>query len=103
MVSLILDIYVRDNLEFTIHVFAVCIPANHEIYMKFSKSVKNITLSNLVQEISHYCICEGIKNEKFFQYANQHSVPKNFESKCYNAINIYEILQINFMFIYLQN
>ena len=45
-------------------VFAVCIPANHEIYMRFSKSVKNITLSNLVQEISHYCICEGIKNEK---------------------------------------
>ena len=45
--------------------FAVCIPANHEIYTKFSKSVKNITLSNLVQEISLYCICEGIKNEKF--------------------------------------
>ena len=60
------DIYVRDNLEFTIRVFAVCIAANHEIYMKFSKSVKNITLSNLVQEISHYCICEGIKNEIFF-------------------------------------
>ena len=50
--------------------------ANHDIYMKFSKSLKNITLSNLVQEIGHYCFCEGIKNEKFFQYANQHSVPK---------------------------
>ena len=60
----IFDIYIRDNLEFTIRVFAVRIPANHEIYMKFSKSVKNISLSNLVQEISHYCICEGIKNKK---------------------------------------
>ena len=60
----IFDIYIRDNLEFTICVFAVCIPANHEIYMKFSKPVKNITLSNFVREISHYCICEGIKNEK---------------------------------------
>ena len=58
--------------------FAVCIPAKHEIYTKFSKSVKNITLPNLVQEISHYCICEGIKNEKNFQYTNQHSVPKIF-------------------------
>ena len=46
--------------------------------MKFNKSVKNITLSNLFQEISHYCICEGIKNEKIFQYTNQHSVPKIF-------------------------
>ena len=49
----IFDVYIRDNLEFTIRVFAVCIPANHEIYMKFSKSVKNITLSNLVQKISY--------------------------------------------------
>ena len=74
----IFDMYIRNNLEFTIRVFAVCIPANHEIYMKFSKFVKNITLSNLVQEISQYCICEGIKNEKPFQYTNQHSAPKIF-------------------------
>ena len=32
--------------------------------LKFSKSVKNITFSDLVQEISHYCNCEGVKNEK---------------------------------------
>ena len=49
--------------------FAVCIPANHEIDMKSSKSVKNFTLSNLVQEISHYCICEGIKIKKNFNIA----------------------------------
>ena len=47
----IFDICIGNNLEFTICVFAECIPANHEIYKKFSKSVKNITLSNLVQEI----------------------------------------------------
>ena len=62
----IFDVYIRNNLEFTIRVFAVCILANHEIYMKFSKSIKNITLSNLFQEISHYCIFEGIKNDIFF-------------------------------------
>ena len=72
------DIYIGSNLEFTIRAFTVCIPANHEIYTKFSKSVKNITSSNLVQEISLCCICEGIKNENFFQYTNQHSVPKIF-------------------------
>ena len=47
----IFDICIGNNLEFTICVFAVCIPANHEIYKKFSKSVKNIIFSNLVQEI----------------------------------------------------
>ena len=44
----IFDVYIGNNLEFSIRVFAVCIPANHEIYMKFGKSVKNMTLSNLV-------------------------------------------------------
>ena len=44
--------------------FAAGVPANYEIHMNFSKSVKNITLSNLGQEIGRYCICEGIKNEK---------------------------------------
>ena len=34
--------------------------------MKFSISVKNITLSNLVQEISHHCIFEGIEIKFFF-------------------------------------
>ena len=45
----------------------MCIPADHEIYMEFSISVKKITLSNLVQKISHYCIYEGIKTEKNVQ------------------------------------
>ena len=74
----IFDIYIRNNLDFTIRAFAVSIPANHEIYMKFSKSMKNITLSNLAQEISQYGICEGIKNEKILQYTYQRSVTKTF-------------------------
>ena len=74
----IFDIYIRNSLEFTIRVFAVCVPDKHEIYMKFSKSVRNIALSDLIQETSHYCICKGIKNEFFFQYTNQHSIPKTF-------------------------
>ena len=53
----------------------MCIPAKHKIYMKFSKSMKNITLSNLAQEISQYFISKSIENEKHFQYTNQHSVP----------------------------
>ena len=56
--------------------YSLC--AYHYIYMKFSKSIKNIILSNLFKEISHYCIWEGFKNKKIFQYTNQHSVPKIF-------------------------
>ena len=64
MISLYL-IYIRDTLKFTICVFAVCMPASHEIYMKFSKSVKNITLSNLVQEIINVFV-KVLKMKIFF-------------------------------------
>ena len=58
----IFDIYIRNNLEFTIRVFAVFVPDNHEIYLKFSKFVKNIALSNLIQETSQGIkkYCKGI-------------------------------------------
>ena len=36
----IFDIYNGNNLEFTNQVFGVCIPANHETYMKIRKYVK---------------------------------------------------------------
>ena len=38
--------------------------------------MKNITLSNLLKEIEQYKICKGIHNEKIFQSAEQHVVPK---------------------------
>ena len=98
----IFDIYTRNNLKFTICMFAVCIPANHEIYMKFSKSVKNITLSNLVQEISHYCICEVLKIKKNSKY-QKHPIPKIFNPNVTTPSTFAKILQINFMFLYLQN
>ena len=40
----IFDIYNGSNLEFTNQVFGVCIPANHETYMKFCKSVEKYLL-----------------------------------------------------------
>ena len=58
--------------------FAICIPVNHEIYKKYEKSVKNVTLSNLVKEINQYSICEGTKDRQLFQYTDQQVVPKKF-------------------------
>ena len=66
-------------LNFTIRVFAWCLAIDHEIYKKYEKSVKNITLSNLLKEIAQYQICKGIHNEKVFQSAEQHVVPKKFD------------------------
>ena len=55
-----IDIYVGEDLEFIIRVFSWCIPLDHEIYTKYKKAMKNITLSYLIKVIS-YNICSGIK------------------------------------------
>ena len=63
----IFDIYIGNNLEFTIRVFAVYIPANDEIYTKFSKSVKNITSSNLVPKIFNPKVATSSTFTKFYR------------------------------------
>ena len=59
-----IDIYVGEDLEFIIRVFSWCIPLDHEIYTKYKKTMKNITLSNLIKVISYYNICSGIKGDQ---------------------------------------
>ena len=73
-----ISLYLIHILETIWNLLFVYLQYQYQLTMKFSKSVKSISLANLVQEISHYCICEGIKNEKIFQYTNQHSVSKIF-------------------------
>ena len=58
------DIYVGEDLEFIIRVFFCCVPIDLEIYTKFKKAMKNITLSNLIEVISYYNICSEIKGDQ---------------------------------------
>ena len=74
-----IDIYVGEDLEFIIRVFSWCIPLDHEIYTKYKKTMKNITLSNLIKVISYYNICSGIKDDQAKKTAICHSVPKTFD------------------------
>ena len=73
-----IDIYVGEDLEFIIRVFSWCIPLDHEIYTKYKKTMKNITLSNLIKVISYYNICSGIKDDQAKKTAICYSVPKTF-------------------------
>ena len=59
-----IDIYVSEELEFIIPVFFWCILSDHEIYTKYKKAMKNITLSNLIKVISNYNIYYGMKREQ---------------------------------------
>ena len=61
--------YIGEDLEFIIHVFYWCIPLGHEIYTKCKTS-------NLIEVISTYNICSGIKSQQAKKKNISHSVPK---------------------------
>ena len=74
-----IEVFIDNLLNLTIRVFAWCLEIDNEIYKRYKKSVKNITLYNLLKEITQYQICKGIHNEKVFQSAEQHVIPKKFD------------------------
>ena len=57
-----LEIVVNDSLEFTIIIFGWILPDDHLIYKKYMRSVRNITVSNLLHEIRSYELCPGLDN-----------------------------------------
>eukprot|EP00794_Sanderia_malayensis_P013195 gene13195-14544_t len=58
-----IEIYVDDSLGFTIRVFGWLLPDNHEIYLRYKRTLQNITLSNLIRLLESQVICGGIEKK----------------------------------------
>ena len=74
------EIYLDDSLGFTIRLFLWLLPENHNIYLKYKRSMFNTTISNLISTVSSYDLCSGI-TDKFAVNSNsyiKHIVPKKF-------------------------
>ena len=57
------EIYVDDSLGFTVRVFGWLLPEDHEIYLENRRSVKNITLSNLIKLLECQEVCSGLDHK----------------------------------------
>ena len=79
------DIYIGEYLEFIIHVFYWCIPLDHEIYTKCKKKT-----SNLIEVISAYNICSGIKSQQAKKTIS-HSVPKTFDFSQNSSVPFHQV------------
>ena len=77
------NIYVEENLRFTIRVFNWSITNGHKIYNQNRISLKNITLSNLISTITNYVVCTGITNS---QIINSESL-KDFDPSLILVLN----------------
>ena len=59
----ITEIYVDDSLGFTVRVFGWLLPVDHEIYFENRRSMKNVTLSNLIKLLECQQICSGLDHK----------------------------------------
>ena len=57
------DIYFDESLSFTIRIYANLIPSQHKIYSMYEKSIKYVTLSNLIKHLLTFSTCSGVINE----------------------------------------
>ena len=71
-----LEIIIDDSLGYTISVFGWLLTEDHELYLKHLRTVRNITVSDLVKEVESRFICPGVQQGELSSAVVSHTVPK---------------------------
>lgn len=71
------DITIDDSLGFCVSVYGWLLPSDHEIYTTNLRSVRNITVSDLVKRIDTLLICPGGKPFKLSSNIVHRVIPKS--------------------------
>ena len=85
--------FIKEDLKFSCAVHGWLLPENHEIYMKYNRSVKRITVTSLLNEICRYLLCEGadIKQVKLYDDVINHVIPLEEDINQPNPIDVKEV------------
>ena len=75
------EIFIDQSLSFSLRVYGWMLNEDHELYAMYNRSFLNVTLSNFIQQLENYVLCDGIitpdpNKEHSFQ---KHIIPKVFE------------------------
>ena len=73
-------IKVDDSLAFTIQIFDWFMPEDHKIYKSTKRSLKNITITNLIHTLNSYNICSGVDTNELSEKLTYYSMKKVFYS-----------------------
>ena len=75
-----LEVIVDDSLGFTVKVYGSYLVDDHPSYLRYRRSMKNVTLSNLVKELESYQLCDGVQTLELSGKLFHHVVPINHDS-----------------------
>ena len=68
-------VVIDDGLGFTIKIYDWLLPENHVIYTSLKRSLRNVTVSNLIKNIESFILCEGLKSREMSGSLIFHVVP----------------------------
>ena len=71
-------INIDDSLEFSISVYGWLLPVEHPLYLKNRRSMRHISISNLVHDLGNLNICNGLSFKFDSQHTINHVIPKAF-------------------------
>ena len=75
-----LELIVDDSLGFTIIAYGWLLPDDHILYTEHLRSMKNIKLSDLVEELTQgYIVCPGIEQSEMNSNIIHHVIPKSVD------------------------
>ena len=73
-----LEVIIDDSLGFALKVYGFYLPDDHELYLKYFRSVTNISVANLVKEIESHVVCHGV-NATISAHVVHHVIPKSVD------------------------
>ena len=71
------EIIVADSLGFTVKVFGSYLVDDHPLYLKYRRTMFNVTLSNLVKDLENLKLCTGVNPMELTSKLFHHVVPVN--------------------------
>ena len=74
------EIIVDDSLSFTVKVYGCFLPEDHPVYVKYRRSVRNISICNLIAELEYYVVCCGVEADTTHCKLFHHVIPKSCDS-----------------------
>lgn len=82
------EIFINESLYFTIRFYGWMLPDDHELYIEVDRTLKNITVSNLIIKIQSYGLCNGIVTPDPSKEINfqKHVIPKKFDITEYHQM-----------------
>ena len=80
------EIHVEEDLSFTVCMLLLSLPASHALYTENQRSVRYITISNLIKSTVSLEICPGLPSQ-FVGGCIEHSVPKVYNSTADNHLH----------------